>query len=164
MVVMRIGLDALGPADRCSSASTILVTLTVFILGFPTFRSRLHRRFYKELVSRVLIIMSRNACVRELGLHARGGWARDADTAYTASYAGEHTAELTLDPRLTRGAMKQWLYTLDSLRQWRHPSLTVGLLDAEESPLMSDRRWPIIHNTRPTRLKVGRTRYASIRN
>lgn len=118
MMVMSVGLGTLSPTNWRIPAGAIIVALTVVVLGLPSFSSssRLHRSIRKHLVAGMLIVTPGGTRVRKLGLHCSWHWAGDTDAANTASYAGEHAAEFTLNPRLTSRALQLRLCALNCLR------------------------------------------------
>lgn len=115
-------------------------------------------------MTRMLIITPCRARVGERGLHAGRHWARDTDTAHSASYAGEHAAEFTLNPGLAGRALQLGLRALDCLRQRRYPSFAVDLLNAQKPSRMPSRMRSLVHHTWAARLKGSSTGSAIVRH
>lgn len=146
VVMMSMRLGTLPTANRCTTTRAVIITFTVIILCLPAFTSSgLHNWLWSMLVG-CIILASCQGCVGMWNLRA-GNWTRSTDTAYAASYAGEHTAEFTLNPRLVGRSLKLWLRALNGLWQGRYPALPVHLLNVEQASWLTIMRRSILDRT-----------------
>lgn len=147
MMMVSAGLCALRAARGRAAACAILVGFAFVILGLAALaaRSRLCRRLRRMLGGIAIFAACQiGVCVCDLG--AAGYWTWSADAA---SYAGEHTAELALNSGFVGRSWQLWLGALDGLWKRRNSTLTIDLLNAQQTPRLPTRwRRPFLGRTR----------------
>jgi hypothetical protein len=118
VVVVRMRFGPLGSANGRHSTVALIVTLFFLVFRLSAFSLRFGGSLSNWFWMGRLNLVAPKVWVRERDLGTGRPWARNSNAAYTASYAGEHTAKFALDPRLSRRPLQHGLRPLHRLWQW----------------------------------------------